>query len=467
MYKLPISLSYSETQRQNDVAVTDEPLPTTPQPLPATPQKKNRRLLETSNLFSLWRYALLPYLGTRFVLVIVGLLANFYLMPLIIANPVLPSHATYMQFPQALWLMWQRFDSGYYLNIARHGYGPASMLHNHSDWVFYPLYPLLISCVAFVLGRSNDAFSIAGLLIANISALIAIVYFYLLVNKEFGREVAARAVLYLALFPMSFYLSAIYTEGLFLALALACIYYARRQSWWIAGLCGGLAALTRSQGIALIVPLAWEYLRVTSERYVPLPEQWPQKLSERGRLWLRSYWRGLSLAARELKNWATGLALGLIPAGLLSFMLYAKMQTGDLLATFHADAWSWGRQLAYPWQLLLYSLRHPSLGDPLSWNFWLLNIILAFAFLAITVWALRRLPMMYAFYTAVMVLLPLSANLLNSVGRLYLVVFPAFILLALPDRKNRQPWHNFLIASFAALQALFMVFFVIGMPAIA
>lgn len=47
----------------------------------------------------------------------------------------------------------------------------------------------------------------------------------------------------------------------------------------------------------------------------------------------------------------------------------------------------------------------------MNWNFWALNITLAFAFLGFTVWAFRRLPLIYALYTAVMVLLPLSANL--------------------------------------------------------
>src|SRR5438876_920589 len=347
MHELPTTSNHAEMTHQNDVPVPAKPLF-------STFLIKIGHSLDTTTLFTLWRYALLPYLSTRFILLIVGLLANLYLMPLIIANPILPSHATYMHFPQALWLMWQRFDSGYYLYLAHHGYGPASTLHNHANWVFYPLYPILIAGIAFVFGGSSEAFSFAGLLISSLAAITAIIYFYLLVNKEYGQRVAARAVLYLSLFPLSFYLSAIYTEALFLALALACIYYARKRSWWIAGLCGGLAALTRSQGIALIVPVAWEYLCVTSERYAPLPTQWPPTLYAHGRLWLYSYSRGLWQAARELSNWLTGLSLCLIPAGLLIFMVYAQIKTGDLFATFHANAWGWGRHLSYPWQLLIY-----------------------------------------------------------------------------------------------------------------
>ena len=34
----------------------------------------------------------------------------------------------------------------------------------------------------------------------------------------------------------------------------------------------------------------------------------------------------------------------------------------------------------------------------MNWNFWLLNIIVIVAFLAFTIWSLRRLPMIYALY---------------------------------------------------------------------
>ncbi|HLI70177.1 MAG TPA: glycosyltransferase family 39 protein [Ktedonobacteraceae bacterium] len=447
-------------QQSLGLPVAQSQLITQPLPISSTlPVQADRRKIALSEI---WHNALLPYLGTRLLLVMVGLLANFYLTPLIISQPTLHIHSTYTRFPQVLWLMWNRFDSGFYLSIAQGGYRPAGP----SDWVFYPLYPLLIAGVSTVLGRSGTAFNLAGILISNLAAGAAIIYLYLLVCKEFNREVARRTVLYLALFPMSFYLSAIYTEGLFLALAVTCIYYTRQRSWWIAGFCGGLAALTHPQGVMLAVPLAWEYLSVLSRRYAPLPEDLPQKRTDRMRLCLAFFLRGLFLAAREFKNWWTGLALFLVPAGLFAFMLYAKSQTGDLLFTFHVNSSVWGRQLSYPWRLLIYSLRHPII-DPTTWNFWLLNIIVAFVFLGFTLWAFRRLPMLYALYTTVLVLLPLSSNFLNSLARYYLVVFPAFILLALFSSDGKPVWHTFILVCFTSLLTLFMAFFVIGMPVIA
>jgi hypothetical protein len=41
---------------------------------------------------SIWHGAILPYLATRLGLVLVGLLADFYILPLLKQNLVLPSH---------------------------------------------------------------------------------------------------------------------------------------------------------------------------------------------------------------------------------------------------------------------------------------------------------------------------------------------------------------------------------------
>lgn len=416
----------------------------------------------------IWHGAVFPYLATRSGLILVGLVADFYLLPLLKQNPVLPSLALNTRFPDLLWLMWQRFDSGFYLNLAQAGYWPASTLHTYSNWAFFPLYPLLIFFFAHLFGGSDTAFSLAGLLISNAAALIAVFYLFRLVQREFGANVASLSVLYLALFPTAFFLSAIYTESLFLACSVACIYYAREHRWWLAGLCGGLASLTRGQGVLLLLPVAWEYWQVMSDRYAPLTNTSADNFQERVRAWLASRLCGPLLAARELRNWLSLFATGLIPLGLLAFLIYGKIKTGHFLATFDNEKWGWGRYFENPWQLLSTSLTHPQRANPMDWNFWALNICIALLFLGFTVWAFRKLPMIYALFTLVMVLLPLSSSRLNSISRYYLIVFPVFILLALWS-KNGEHVHRrvFIMTLFAMLQAVLMVLFVLGIPAIA
>lgn len=437
------------------------------------PPRGNSETDVQSASLSIWQGAILPYLGTRLALVLVGLLADFYILPLLKPTSPLPSVGANTHFPNLLWLMWQRFDSGFYLNIARGGYSAVNQIHIYSNWAFFPLYPLLISPFGHLFGGSETAFSLAGLLVSNSAALLAIIYFYLLVKREFGEKVASCSIMYLALFPTSFYLSAIYTESTFLCCAVACIYYARSHRWWLAGLCGGLASLARAQGILLLLPLAWEYWQMISDRYIPLVEaklDATQKrgLPERSRAWLESRLRGSRLAVQELQTWLSLAALALVPAGLLSFMLYGQTRTGDLFTTFHIQAWGWGRHWENPLQLLWHTVTSPEAANPMDWNFWILNIILVGIFLGFTVWAFKKLPMTYALYTLAMVLLPLSSSRLNSISRYFLVVFPVYILLALWSTGAKQNHRSyFLMTLFCMVQAVFMIFFVLGFPSIA
>jgi hypothetical protein len=74
----------------------------------------------------------------------------------------------------------------------------------------------------------------------------------------------------------------------------------------------------------------------------------------------------------------------------------------------------------------------------------------------------------YALYMLLMVLLPLSTGSLNSISRYYLVIFPVLILLARwSSRDLRLTRHHCVLCLFASLQAVFMAFFVLGLPAIA
>ena len=67
-------------------------------------------------------------------------------------------------------------------------------------------------------------------------------------------------MLLVAFCPVSFFLSAVYTESLFLALSVGSIYAARRERWLLCGVLGFLAAISRNGGVALILPTAIIYL---------------------------------------------------------------------------------------------------------------------------------------------------------------------------------------------------------------
>jgi hypothetical protein len=142
--------------------------------------------------------------------------------------------------------VWARWDSDFFLRIAQHGYDDTSA-------AFHPLYPALIA----VLGRVFFGhYVLAGLVISLAAALGAFVLLYRFAEERLGVEGGRRTVLYLAIFPMTLFLQAVYSESLFLLLAIGAFLLADRRRFAAAGVVAGLAILTRAAGLALLPALA-------------------------------------------------------------------------------------------------------------------------------------------------------------------------------------------------------------------
>ena len=107
------------------------------------------------------------------------------------------------------------WDGRWYRIVAVHGYllEPG----RQSDPAFFPLYPLLL--------RAGHALGIgylaAGLVISNVAFLAALAAFEALTRELLGAQLARRATVYLAVFPLGFVFSMMYPESLVLcAIAL-------------------------------------------------------------------------------------------------------------------------------------------------------------------------------------------------------------------------------------------------------
>ena len=147
---------------------------------------------------------------------------------------------------------WQRWDACWYSKIATFGYEPAELSVN-----FWPLFPVLSGGVARVVGGSV---ALAGMIVSAIAYIAAMVGLFRLVARDIDEVVARRTMLLITIFPSAFFLFAPFTESLFLALSVWTIVAARERSWLLAAVLGGLAALTRIQGVFLALPIGWEAL---------------------------------------------------------------------------------------------------------------------------------------------------------------------------------------------------------------
>jgi hypothetical protein len=151
---------------------------------------------------------------------------------------------------------WDRWDTGWYTEIAQHGYVWFG------STFFPPLFPALIRVAMPLVG--GDAVATA-LLIATVAAFFAFLALYRLAERFApGGELGAPTLLVAALLPTSFFLMAGYSEALFLALSLWALLAALQEQWGRMALLGALAAITRQQGFllaALAFPCVWLWAR--------------------------------------------------------------------------------------------------------------------------------------------------------------------------------------------------------------
>jgi hypothetical protein len=191
-------------------------------------------------------------------------------------------------------------DAVYYLGIASGGYHVAPIAGAYHDYVFFPLFPMVVR-FASVVTLGNIA--LAGVLVSNVAFLAALVVLYVLISRHLDGNTAIRSLAFLAVAPGAVAFAMAYGESLFLLLAAGAMLAVEHRRYAAMGILYGLASLTRLPGVLLAVPLI------------------VQLIANQGR--------------RPTRAWAW-LALG--PIALVAFYGYLWTLTGDLLANLHGQA---------------------------------------------------------------------------------------------------------------------------------
>ncbi len=392
-------------------------------PLPAESGAENA-IADTSlsrqhSWFNALKKALPVYILTHIVFICLTYLSTLFSLGNFSAT-VLPLHTLVND--------WFRWDSGHFTSIATIGYDQPFRT------AFFPLYPMLEAALSLV---THNPF-ISGLIVSDIAGLAMLTVLYRLVLEDFDADRAARTVLYLAIFPTAFFFAAAYNESLFLLLAILSFYYMRRGQWWLAGLVGFLASLTRSAGLFLLVPFAYEYLRQ----------------------------HDFQLKSMRLDV----IAGGGMPLRIFAFGVYCYYRFHDFLAFSHAQA-NWHRSLHGPWHGLFDSfyviiLHRSILSFDSIHN--VIDLTAGLIMLALVVlsfvgpWKFPRPLLSYALYGAAVYLFLLvfpsdGTFPLQSLSRLVLELFPAFIVLAAIGKKEQFNLY-YVVLSICVLSFLLLQF---------
>lgn len=361
---------------------------------------------------------------TRAATFAIGLIANLLF-------PASQQRSFVMPFEHAKFAeIFAAWDSGWYFDIASRGYyfNPDGQ----SSVAFFPLYPLLMRALAWPFGGTEKAIWVAGVVISCTAFVLALLAVHRLTRRMFGdREIARRAVLYLAVFPFSIFFTRVYAESIFLLTSVLAVSRACDRRWWRAGAWGALATLARPNGILIAVPLAI-----------------------------------LALGGRPPARALAGRfgALLPIPAALAAYCAYVYGLSGDPLAWLSTQV-QWGYSLGHPpWEQLLAMIARIEKYGAYDYffvsrmaPFQLFHGVTALIFLALAPAIFTRLGVAMGAYVLVSLLIPLSGNALEGVGRYAAVLFPAFMLVA-----SVKSWllHETILIAAPLFLALFVCLFV-------
>ena len=323
---------------------------------------------------------------------------------------------------------WSRanFDGFYYAKIARDGY-------QYLQQAFFPFYPQLIK----IFQKVFASFIVSGLFISNLAFVFAMIVFWKLLEQgKIKEKTIKKTLLFLILFPTSFYLVSVYTESLFLLFALSSFYFARKRNFLAAGILAGFASYTRLAGIFLLPALLVEYYeqesrRAMKDRLSALKERITHP--RRNHLvWL------LQSRATHFKNL---FFIAISSWGLLKYMYFLKKTMGSWFYFVKVQP-DFGAGRSVDKLILLYQvfwryLKMIFTVAPSQWlyfNVWF-EFVVAVLFLALLLWGWHKreeykIRLSWLVFAGLAYLLPTLTGTFSSLPRYVLVCFPGFIVLA-------------------------------------
>jgi hypothetical protein len=319
------------------------------------------------------------------------------------------------------WLM--HWDSQWFLTVAGGGYefDPTRM----SNVNFLPMYPLMIRAVQLVFGNIDLSAYIAS----YVCCFIASGLLWRLARDVTGRNrTADYAVLFFLLGPVAVFFASIYSEATFMVFAVATFLAMRRRWWFVAGLCGAGAALSRSVGLFLVIPLAIEF--VLAHREVK--------------------------AWRSLRTWLGFACCGLPAAGTAAYFAYLGWKFGNWHAYFISQQYG-GHFAAVPWKMFSQGAFTNLLP---FYKWWFGATVFVGIGLTIATAALR-LPWSHIGFSFALCALYISIESLEGIPRFFSIVVPLYLVMGIVTTRWPAVGKSLLALS-ALLLALSVTLFTNG-----
>lgn len=325
---------------------------------------------------------------------------------------------TMKNIQDVLFSNFSKWDSNWYINIAKNGYYSAK------SSAFFPLYPLLLRLFRKITSLN---YIVCGIAISSICFLIALYYLQKLVEIDFNSLAAKKTVYILALNPVAFYFTSVYTESLFFMLSVLCLYYIRSKKWINAGIFGALCSATRNTGIILALPFVVEYI------FTILPKQaYKKKCSLKQRFKIIK----LEFNISNIKKYKSGLWVCIIPVGLIIYMIYLYNKFGNA-CTFISSQSDYGRGTLNPiisiavgmWATLKMTVYKYGFRIQFYYFFEFVSVL---CFVVLSILCVRKMRFSYWVLMVISLLIPLTKPALTGTVTDYFVSFPRYMMVSYP-----------------------------------
>jgi len=270
-------------------------------------------------------------------------------------------------------------DSGFYVALAKGWY-------EYPMYVFFPAYPVLCKLIGLVMGD----FWIAAFIISFGFGLASLPVFQLIAEDYMQKAEAMASTVLAATFPYVFLFTTIsYTESLFLFSSLATWYLYRRDRFIPSIMAATIAALTKTYGITIVIPVAIGLLE-------------------------KRKFRKLSLLAVPV-------------AALLGWMYYIYQRSGDLFVFSTQQSYWMKLGVQFGWlQHYILPLLNFNVWTFPKFDYLLVSFVIFFGYLAFCVF--RVDPKLGAYSLSIFLPLLYMGNFI-SLPRFFAFIFPIWLVV--------------------------------------
>ncbi len=334
-------------------------------------------------------------IAVAIAVVVGGVFMGWYNNKVVLPNPAVSAH--YTQEPTNPLSFMSNWDGPDYLQIAKSGYTAFDQAN------FYPLYPMLIDLVHFIISSP-----LVSALLLSWFCFAGAIYFYLKIIKLIfnvaDNEEALRGLLFFILFPTAVFFLATYTEALFAFLALGAIYFALRRNYLAAGAFLLLTTATHLTGIMVWILV----VLILLEQKVHISKV----------------------------TWTAVIG----SLGLVSYMIFLQIHFHDFLAFITS-------QKSHGW------LQHSYIDILTQAQFFNIVFILLLVLAAIYWWHRQK---SFSVYSLLFLLIPIIGRQYGGFNRYVLMAFP--IPLMLYGYLRRKPVGYFLVVALSAIIWAYFLF---------